>query len=112
MDDKKNIVIRLFLCIIASVYLPVVHIADQYAVHEYQFTYLYLVKIIVAIFVGVLFCMDQKSRSKSWGNLILFLCSFMIGIIEWNILHEIPVYNILLCSYLGGNMIVNRRKND
>lgn len=107
---KKSIVIHLFLCIIASVYLPVIYIADQYAVHEYQFTYLYLVKVIAAIVFGGLFCMDQHSGAKSSGDLILFLCSFIVGIVEWNILHEIPVYSILLCTYLGGSVIINRRK--
>ena len=43
---KKSIVIHLFLCIIASVYLPVIYIADQYAVHEYQFTVYYCVPIL------------------------------------------------------------------
>lgn len=107
---KKSIVIHLFLCIIASVYLPVIHIADQYAVHEYQFTYLYFIKIIAAIVFGGMFCMDQQCSVRSLGDLILFMCSFIVGIVEWNMLHEIPIYNILLCTYLGGSVMINRRK--
>ena len=54
--------------------------------------------------------MDQQCSVRSLGDLILFMCSFIVGIVEWNMLHEIPIYNILLCTYLGGSVMINRRK--
>lgn len=100
---KKSIVIHLFLCIIASVYLPIIHIADQYAVHEYQFTYLYFIKIIAAIVFGGMFCMDQQCSVRSLGDLFYLCAASLLASLNGICYMRFRLTIYYFASYLGGS---------